>query len=132
MTTGAIKMLLKPRVLLQSKRVLKLPIHFLHISSYSGCVYPNSHELQTMFHEHLQENNFIQSRTIYLNCYRGQSTQNEARFDLNASVSKTVAINNKEYQSDEWTNVTPNILSFVGRNLHMQKYHPLCILKEAS
>ena len=39
-------------------------------------------------------------------------------------------IGNKNYTADSWTNVTPKILSYVNRNLHNQKYHPLELIKQ--
>ncbi|XP_069687700.1 probable phenylalanine--tRNA ligase, mitochondrial isoform X1 [Periplaneta americana] len=41
-----------------------------------------------------------------------------------------VLINGREFQRDKWTNVTPKILSHLGRNLHLQKCHPLSLLKQ--
>jgi hypothetical protein len=55
------------------------------------------------------------------------STTPEA--DLNspsASVGGTnLLIGGKSYSRDEQTNVTPRILSHVGRNLHLRPQHPL-------
>lgn len=42
---------------------------------------------------------------------------------------KLIRFGGKEYQRDTFTNVTPRILSHVGRNLHTQKYHPLWHIK---
>ncbi|KAJ0171456.1 hypothetical protein K1T71_013006 [Dendrolimus kikuchii] len=42
----------------------------------------------------------------------------------------TVSIKNKEYQTDEYTNVTPKILSYLGRNLHVQKDNPLSLVRQ--
>ncbi|KAK8752479.1 hypothetical protein OTU49_005764 [Cherax quadricarinatus] len=36
-----------------------------------------------------------------------------------------VTIAGREYLTDQMTNVTSHLLSHVGRNLHLQKYHPL-------
>lgn len=36
-----------------------------------------------------------------------------------------VQIGERTYEADEMTNVTPKILSHLGRNLHLQQYHPL-------
>jgi len=46
------------------------------------------------------------------------------------SKSKTVKIAEREYPCDHMTNVTPRMLSHVGKNLHLQKYHPLNHLRE--
>jgi phenylalanyl-tRNA synthetase alpha chain len=45
------------------------------------------------------------------------------------SVS-TVRINEKEFCSDEYTNITPKILSYLGRNLHLQKGNPLSMVRQ--
>uniref|UniRef100_A0A8D8S128 Phenylalanine--tRNA ligase, mitochondrial n=1 Tax=Cacopsylla melanoneura TaxID=428564 RepID=A0A8D8S128_9HEMI len=42
----------------------------------------------------------------------------------------SIDIQGKSYSFDNFTNVTPKILSHVGKNLHNQKYHPLCMLKQ--
>ena len=42
----------------------------------------------------------------------------------------TVQIKDKVYQKDHMTNVTPKILSHLDRHLHLQKQHPLCLIKE--
>ncbi|VVC86393.1 unnamed protein product [Leptidea sinapis] len=39
-------------------------------------------------------------------------------------------IKNKEYQADEISNVTPKILSYLNRNLHLQKDHPLSKVRQ--
>lgn len=41
-----------------------------------------------------------------------------------------IEVNSQVYQSDGWSNVTPKILSFLGRNLHVQKDHPLSIVRQ--
>lgn len=43
---------------------------------------------------------------------------------------KTININNVEYVCDDYTNVTPKIISHVGTNLHNSKYNPLCLIKK--
>ena len=42
----------------------------------------------------------------------------------------SVQIKDKVYQKDHMTNVTPKILSHLDRHLHLQKQHPLCLIKE--
>nr|XP_039273503.1 phenylalanine--tRNA ligase, mitochondrial-like [Styela clava] len=39
-------------------------------------------------------------------------------------------INGVMYKQDTWTNITPKILSLINRNLHLQKDHPICLIKE--
>ena len=36
----------------------------------------------------------------------------------------------EKHTADTWSNVTPSILNKVGRSLHNQKYHPLCLIKQ--
>lgn len=37
---------------------------------------------------------------------------------------------NQKYVTDDWTNITPNIIAKLGRNLHVQQYHPLSLLRQ--
>lgn len=43
---------------------------------------------------------------------------------------ETVLVDGKSYKRDEYTNVTPNILSFIGTNNHNRNCHPLCLFKQ--
>ncbi|GIY91902.1 probable phenylalanine--tRNA ligase, mitochondrial [Caerostris extrusa] len=43
---------------------------------------------------------------------------------------ETVSICDKTYIKDENTNITPHILSFLSRNLHSVKNHPLYLIKQ--
>ncbi|KAG4074299.1 hypothetical protein HA402_008708 [Bradysia odoriphaga] len=45
------------------------------------------------------------------------------------AVRNTVSVCNGNYPTDRWTNVTPKILSYTGRNIYLQKNHPLCIIR---
>lgn len=36
----------------------------------------------------------------------------------------------QKYVTDDWTNITPNIIAKLGRNLHVQQYHPLSLLRQ--
>ncbi|KAK4054243.1 phenylalanyl-tRNA synthetase alpha subunit, mitochondrial [Microbotryomycetes sp. JL201] len=45
-------------------------------------------------------------------------------------AQQTITVDGKTYERDEWTNVTPTILSKVGRNLHLKPNHPLSILRQ--
>lgn len=36
----------------------------------------------------------------------------------------------KSFVRDEWTNITPRILSHLGRNIYLHKHHPLSILRQ--
>jgi len=42
----------------------------------------------------------------------------------------TVTIGENVYRRDNYTNITPNILSFLGRNIHLKKNHPLSIIRQ--
>ncbi|KAM3961413.1 phenylalanyl-tRNA synthetase, mitochondrial [Aphomia sociella] len=42
----------------------------------------------------------------------------------------TVKINDKDFISDNYTNVTPKMISYLGRNLHLQKDHPLSMVRQ--
>lgn len=46
---------------------------------------------------------------------------------LNKSV---LTVDGKSYPVDDYTNVTPNILSHVDKKLHNRPHHPLCLLKQ--
>lgn len=46
------------------------------------------------------------------------------------SVS-TVLINNKEFESDAYTNLTPKIISYLNRNLHLHKDNPLSLVRQS-
>ncbi|KAK4304411.1 hypothetical protein Pmani_023637 [Petrolisthes manimaculis] len=41
-----------------------------------------------------------------------------------------VTVGGRQYPSDHMTNITPHILSHMGRNLHLQQYHPLCHISD--
>jgi len=43
---------------------------------------------------------------------------------------RSIKINDKIYEKDFMSNITPKILSHLNRNLHMQKQHPLSLIKE--
>lgn len=62
--------------------------------------------------------------------YSRSYSQKSQPTDQDLGSTKMVSIKNINYQGDEWTNVTPKILSLIGRNLHLQKDHPLCLLKD--
>lgn len=36
----------------------------------------------------------------------------------------------QKYVTDDWTNITPSIIAKLGRNLHVQPYHPLSLLRQ--
>jgi len=45
------------------------------------------------------------------------------------SEKETINICGQEYTKDEWTNVTPNILSKTHRKLHLHPSHPISIIR---
>ncbi|KOB68963.1 Phenylalanyl-tRNA synthetase [Operophtera brumata] len=42
----------------------------------------------------------------------------------------TVRINDKEFNADDFTNITPKISSYLGQNLHLQKHNPLSLVRQ--
>lgn len=45
-------------------------------------------------------------------------------------VQSTIELNNNKYESDDYYNLTPKILSYLGQNLHLQKNHPLSLMRQ--
>ncbi|KAH3768801.1 phenylalanine--tRNA ligase, mitochondrial-like [Dreissena polymorpha] len=43
---------------------------------------------------------------------------------------KTTTVLGQSYEVDPWTNVSPAILEKIGMNLHSQKYHPICLIRQ--
>ena len=43
---------------------------------------------------------------------------------------KTFEIMGETYLTDEWTNLTPRVLTKLGYNLHNRKYHPLNLIRQ--
>lgn len=41
-----------------------------------------------------------------------------------------IELNNEKFESDDYSNVTPKILSYLGRNLHREKDHPLSLMRQ--
>lgn len=46
------------------------------------------------------------------------------------AIQNTISVCNKEFPTDHWTNVTPKILSYQGRNIYLKKDHPLSIIRK--
>ncbi|XP_041971515.1 probable phenylalanine--tRNA ligase, mitochondrial [Aricia agestis] len=42
----------------------------------------------------------------------------------------TVTLNEKNFIADEYTNLTPKIISYLNRNLHLQPNNPLCLVRQ--
>ena len=45
-------------------------------------------------------------------------------------VKNSIKIGNEEYPMDKWTNITPRIVSKIGKNLHNQPQHPLNLIRQ--
>jgi len=61
-------------------------------------------------------------RKCLVSCHRKQ-------LRLYCTSPETININNKSYIRDNRTNISPKILSHVGRNLHLIPEHPLNLIK---
>ncbi|XP_022907279.2 probable phenylalanine--tRNA ligase, mitochondrial [Onthophagus taurus] len=46
------------------------------------------------------------------------------------NVKTDLVINNVSFKNDDFTNITPKILSHIGKNIHTQKYHPLSMVRQ--
>ncbi|CAK9830447.1 Probable phenylalanine--tRNA ligase, mitochondrial [Anthophora retusa] len=49
---------------------------------------------------------------------------------MQAEASKEIILLGHKYPTDEWTNVTPRVISKLGRNLHILLYHPLSLIRQ--
>ncbi|XP_076297536.1 phenylalanyl-tRNA synthetase, mitochondrial [Lasioglossum baleicum] len=45
-------------------------------------------------------------------------------------VQNEITLLNHNYPKDEWTNISPNIISKLGKNLHVTRYHPLSHIRQ--
>lgn len=45
-------------------------------------------------------------------------------------ITNTLELCNQKYEKDVMTNITPKIKSYVGKNLHTQKNHPLSLIRQ--
>ncbi|KAK9477368.1 hypothetical protein V1514DRAFT_127854 [Lipomyces japonicus] len=62
-------------------------------------------------------------------CCRFSSTTTTATATTNTTTQPNIKILDKDYETDQWTNVGPAILSRVPRKLLLQPSHPLSIIK---
>ncbi|XP_055347037.1 phenylalanine--tRNA ligase, mitochondrial-like [Paramacrobiotus metropolitanus] len=46
------------------------------------------------------------------------------------SESGPIQIGSRIFPRDEWTNITPRIMAYIGKNIYQQKNHPLWLIKE--
>lgn len=58
------------------------------------------------------------------------SVLHKYNYSTAAKSMPTVKINSTEFISDDYTNVTPKIISYLGRNLHLQNDNPLSIVRQ--
>lgn len=49
--------------------------------------------------------------------------------NVDKNVNKLILLGQK-YATDDWTNITPNIIAKLERNLHIKQYHPLSLLRQ--
>ncbi|CAG9804692.1 unnamed protein product [Chironomus riparius] len=45
-------------------------------------------------------------------------------------VQNVIELQNNKYESDDYFNLTPKILSYLDMNLHLKKHHPLSIMRQ--
>lgn len=45
-------------------------------------------------------------------------------------TNKEIVLFDRNYRTDKWTNITENIISKLGRNLHVTPYHPLSRIRQ--
>lgn len=69
----------------------------------------------------------IRTATIKIEAF--SSTHVNTRSTIELKENETLNVCGKNYTRDDFTNVTPHVLSFVSRNLHNKKSHPLNLLK---
>jgi phenylalanyl-tRNA synthetase alpha chain len=41
-----------------------------------------------------------------------------------------IELNNDKYEIDDYSNITPRIANFIGRNIHLQQHHPLSLVRQ--
>lgn len=46
------------------------------------------------------------------------------------TVRSIIEVNKSKYKTDDYSNLTPKILSYLGRNIYLQKNHPLSIVRQ--
>lgn len=64
---------------------------------------------------------FLQLKLITNQCTRWLSTQ---------PIQNTIELNNNKYESDDYYNLTPKILSYIGKNIYLQQDHPLSLMRQ--
>ena len=56
--------------------------------------------------------------------------RNQHNTQQNPLFGDSVTVLGKTYQTDDWTNITPKVLSKVGQNLHNTKSNPLYLIRK--
>ncbi|XP_011866566.1 PREDICTED: probable phenylalanine--tRNA ligase, mitochondrial [Vollenhovia emeryi] len=59
-----------------------------------------------------------------------RGVRNAASVAASIDKSNELALLGQKYTTDDWTNITPNIIAKLGRNLHVQQHHPLSLLRQ--
>ncbi|CAH6802477.1 Fars2 [Phodopus roborovskii] len=81
-------------------------------------------------HEHI----FLVRKVSHVfRCHQHQALGSRpaaSQFVAQSAPGSVVELLGKSYPQDDHSNLTPKVLSKVGRNLHNQKYHPLWLMKE--
>lgn len=49
---------------------------------------------------------------------------------IKPEFKESVSVNSSNYKADDYTNVTPKILSHLGKNLHIRDHHPLSLVRQ--
>lgn len=62
--------------------------------------------------------------------YQKHFVGNVRNHSTNPAIRNTISVCNKNFPTDNWTNVTPKILSYQGRNIYLKKDHPLSIIRQ--
>lgn len=62
---------------------------------------------------------------LRLQCVRPRFLSSQANIS-----EKTIDLYRQQYERDDWTNITPKILSHLDRNLHLKQNHPLSIIRK--
>ena len=105
-------------------RFVKLPLDFFGDLGRGGVLHEGSHEVrseQVVMLFVSRAGLFVAERCVIPSVLRVQWLHNG---------SEVINVLGKAYTRDEMTNVTPAILSKVGRHLHHRQNHPLKLLRE--
>lgn len=71
----------------------------------------------------------LQSRSVLAHIHSKPISSQSAKVNVSNSRPATIKLNEQVFTCDHFSNLTPKIQSKIGQNLHCQKYHPLCLLK---